>query len=1434
MKPVKLIISAFGPFAGKTEIDFERLGGQGLYLITGDTGAGKTTIFDAITFALYGEASGDVRRADMFRSKYAKAEVPTYVEFTFDYRGKRYLVKRNPEYLRPKGRGTGFTTQKAEAVLIYPDEREPVTKSKEVTKAVTALIGLDCKQFAQIAMIAQGDFKKLLLAGTEERSGIFRQIFGTGFYQKIQEQLKAEVRLKWREYDELKRSMNQYMDSIICMEDTPASVKMKELKKEKFDGRIGEGVTLLEELCQEDEVALQELDGEMERLDMQIQKEDQLIGNIHKIKEQQDGLQEKQKLLEEQEPEFTEAKAVYAEAEQNAKECGQLALQIKEQKDSLALFDQLQKEQEELDANGQAIEQEKNHRQELGEQKLALQEDLKREAESLGELAAVGEEKERLEHKKENALLHKNSLQQQRDGYAQEIAKQKETEKSIEEERKRAKGLEECIGECQEQIDALADRDTLLSATEEMSNKAKEQKGLLEKASAEQEAIKKAIEQEDAALRELLAHEQALNEAEKQRKAEQETLKNAKEAELSCRHKTAEAKEKLVTFQEQAAGLAASKRTADEMDADCGELRSQVAEQQEKQELLMDEKEKLKDAETCKLMLQQQKRELAEQKQAQERLFKEVKLLEQRQEELLLSQKEYQEAAREKERLGIIYRKMEQQFLDAQAGMLARGLKEGEACPVCGSMQHPNLAKVPETVPEKEELEQQKELLAAAEARAERSSAKAGHQRERLEEQKQTVAELAENLFGTKELQTELQTGLEKKLADAKQQLKEDAKDLERRIKRAEQDCGRKTELEEMVQIGEAEQKKQALLLQKREQELAAVQGELKEKTKRWENMILELQFPSNIGETTEEMERYLQQCLEECEKRHRQAEMDKKRLETLENEAAEEEKERQRLKGQIAESQERAADCKGQEKALQKQMEREFEGARDILSAAAKLPALVTVQADEVLANLPDDLPDALFALQKHEERLTECIVKLQEEIAKRKQMEAGKQQKEQRLAKSQKRFSELEKQLEGIRGRQQEKAGQLFESLCVQAAWLPEKYPSVSDMPEGELEELAARMEGELEDKYISLEKELMENRAKLLQKQELEKRIPQKEEKLQGLDEDIHKAELALAQQKAEADARKEKMEGLSKQLGGQRKEDAEAKITMLGKRQEELEQAFKTAERKFTDCRTRRERLMAAVETLKSQLAAAGEASSISEEEVLARKTQWQQEKKRLSAKRDEKNNAFVTNRDICRKLKAKREDIVKVEEKYVWMKALSDTANGMINGKPKIELETYIQMTYFDRIIRRANLRLLTMSGGQYELKREEEGTNRREKAGLELCVIDHYNASERSVKTLSGGETFQASLSLALGLSDEIQSHAGGIQMDSMFVDEGFGSLDEEALGQAIRALLRLTEGNRLVGIISHVSELKEQIEKKIIVTKCRSKDGITSKVEME
>lgn len=212
------------------------------------------------------------------------------------------------------------------------------------------------------------------------------------------------------------------------------------------------------------------------------------------------------------------------------------------------------------------------------------------------------------------------------------------------------------------------------------------------------------------------------------------------------------------------------------------------------------------------------------------------------------------------------------------------------------------------------------------------------------------------------------------------------------------------------------------------------------------------------------------------------------------------------------------------------------------------------------------------------------------------------------------------------------------------------------------------------------------------------------------------------------------------------------------------------------------------------------------------EARERLTGLEQEKSRL-------HHRLETNRMARERITQQKASMEEIQKEWTWVKALSDTAAGEVGGKEKITLETYAQMAYFERIIARANTRFMVMSGGQYELKRCTEEDNRG-KNGLGLNVIDHYNGTERSVKTLSGGESFQASLSLALGLSDEIQSAAGGIRLDTLFVDEGFGSLDEDTLNLAMKSLGDLAEGRRLVGIISHVGELKERIERQIVVVK--------------
>ena len=214
MRPVRLEMSAFGPYAGREVIDFDKLGTEGLYLITGDTGAGKTTIFDAIRFALYGVASGENREKSMLRSQYALPETETYVLLEFICNGKNYRVKRNPEYWRPSKRGESrLTKEPAGAELVYPDG-DVRTKEREVTKSIEDLLGIDKDQFARISMIAQGDFLKLLLAETKDRKNILSKIFHTGNYQKLEERLKEAEREAGKKHNHLRQKCMSDIENV--------------------------------------------------------------------------------------------------------------------------------------------------------------------------------------------------------------------------------------------------------------------------------------------------------------------------------------------------------------------------------------------------------------------------------------------------------------------------------------------------------------------------------------------------------------------------------------------------------------------------------------------------------------------------------------------------------------------------------------------------------------------------------------------------------------------------------------------------------------------------------------------------------------------------------------------------------------------------------------------------------------------------------------------------------------------------------------------------------------------------------------------------------------------------------------------------------------------------------------------------------------------
>ena len=252
MRPLKLIMSAFGPYAGSTEVDFTSLGERGLYLITGDTGAGKTTIFDAITFALYGEASGEIREASMLRSNYADEKTPTFVELSFVLGGKEYRVRRNPEYNRPKARGEGFTLQKSDAELTLPDGKI-ITRQKYVNQQIVEILGIDRSQFTRIAMIAQGDFRKLLFASTEERKKIFQKLFHTHLYQSLQEELKRISAQMRKEFEKASASLDQYAEGILCGKEDPLQDQVQKARENQIP--VAKIAELLKQLIDSDRMS---------------------------------------------------------------------------------------------------------------------------------------------------------------------------------------------------------------------------------------------------------------------------------------------------------------------------------------------------------------------------------------------------------------------------------------------------------------------------------------------------------------------------------------------------------------------------------------------------------------------------------------------------------------------------------------------------------------------------------------------------------------------------------------------------------------------------------------------------------------------------------------------------------------------------------------------------------------------------------------------------------------------------------------------------------------------------------------------------------------------------------------------------------------------------------------------------------------------------
>ena len=409
MRPLKLTMAGFGPYAGTQELDFESLGTGGLYLITGDTGAGKTTIFDAITFALFGEASGESREANMLRSKYARAQDPTYVELTFAYGGKEYTVKRNPEYDRAKTRGTGTTKQTAEAELHYPDGAV-VGKVKDVDKAIREIIGLTREQFAQVAMISQGEFRKLLQADTKARQKIFRDIFGTGLYVTLQIQLKEQAAQVRTMQEQAMLSIRQYVGGVLCDQDSLLAVDVKKAREGGLP--MADLMELFEKLLQEDEsenqvLAAQLTDNEQkaEALTAQLaQANAYRIAKDNLAKKLQAEIQGTQ-LLEQTKQTLEQAAATVPEQEL-------LAKQIAAIEAVLPSYDALDSKNAELSAQERELKSAEEKRASAGSAKASLTEEITALKEECKNLENVGVQKEKLLRQKQGLSRQSQQLGQ--------------------------------------------------------------------------------------------------------------------------------------------------------------------------------------------------------------------------------------------------------------------------------------------------------------------------------------------------------------------------------------------------------------------------------------------------------------------------------------------------------------------------------------------------------------------------------------------------------------------------------------------------------------------------------------------------------------------------------------------------------------------------------------------------------------------------------------------------------------------------------------------------------------------------------------------------------------------------------------------------------------------------------------------------------------